>query len=258
MPVVLLPFSQYAIILIIAILVTGAGVAGIVTRSLRRRMPRAGAAGVFIGLVALQVIAVVQTTIVVRAGLQDRAESDLYLAALVGVCVLSILTGTLTFFLIAASPPAGGLVGLGIVALAFGPWLSGLLVPSGSIPADAMITIVGYVRWVPAVLVGAAIAWAGVGTIGRILAALFDLALVWFVPALTTGIFYASGSRVLAHDPVEMVDAGVDVFFMALTTPELALPPVGVAVSVAAIGLVARRLLENRPRRREPTHARPA
>lgn len=249
MPIALLPFSQYAIILIIALFVTGAGIAGVAARSMRRRMPRSGVAGTYVGLAAVHLLALVQSAVVVRGGLREGSDSDLYFAAIVTVAILSILSATAAYFLIAAAPRAGAVIGLGIVALAFGPWLSGLLVPYGSIPSDPMVTVVGYTRWVPAVLVGAAIAWGGVGTVGRVLAALFDLALVWFVPALTTGLSYAAGSRVLAHDPAGMIDAGARVFVMALTAPEIAVPPVVVAIVVAAIGLVARAVVGRRRER---------
>lgn len=243
MPIVLLPFSQYALSLIAALLITGAAAAGLAARALRPRMPRGGALATFAGLLATQVIAAVQTAVVVQDGLDpDRAASDLYFAAGLGVVVLSVLVAAVVFWLIAAAPRAGALIGMSIGAVVFAPWLSTLLIPRGSIPPSWLVTVANQVGWiVPAALVGLAIAWCGVGTVGRIVAAVASLALLWVGPALITGVTNAAGSRVLANSPADMVDYAVEVTRMALFLPELALPPIAVAVAVAIGGLVVRR-----------------
>ncbi|WP_345801993.1 hypothetical protein AAIB33_02485 [Microbacterium sp. AZCO] len=246
MPVVLLPFSQYAIVLLVGILVTGAGAGGIAARALRARLPRRGALAIALALFGTQIIAVAQTAVVVQAGLQQRTETVLYLGALVGVCVLSLATGVVAFLLIARAPRAGAVVGLSIAALAAGPWLSGVLVPFGSITSDATLPLLDLVRWVPAVLVGVAIAWGGLRTVGQVVAALFGVALVWIVPALITGITSAAGMRVLARYPGEMIDYGVGVFVMALTTPDVALKPVVVTIVVAFAAIVVRAVILRR------------
>ena len=87
----------------------------------------------------------------------------------------------------------------------------------------------------PAALVGAAIGWAGVRTVGRALAAVVALVLVAVVPALTTAISSSAGSRVLAHDPREMAAYAVEVFAAASSTPVLVLPPLVVALVAAAV-----------------------
>jgi hypothetical protein len=243
LPLVLLPFSQYAITLIVALIVTGAAIAGIVTRAIRPRIPKAGTIAILSGSLTVQVVAVVQTSVVVRAGLQERGESVLYLAALIAVASLSIIVGVLALLLIARSPKAGAVIGLSIAALAFGPWLGGLLVPFGPAPSPEIGALRGMIRWIPPVLVGAAIAWGGITTVGRIVAAIVGLLLLWIVPALITAIANAAGSRVLARRPAEMVEYAVDVFDSALTVAELALPPLILAVAVAAIGLLGRSIV---------------
>jgi hypothetical protein len=42
--------------------------------------------------------------------------------------------------------------------------------------------------------------------------------------------------RVLASNPPEMIEYGVRVFFAALTTPELAVPPLAVALAIGILG----------------------
>jgi hypothetical protein len=248
MPVVLLPFSQYALMLIAALLIIGAATAGLAARATRPRLPGGGVTAIFAGLLATQVIAAAQTTTVVRAGLEDRGESTLYLSAVLAVVVLAILVGTLAFWLIATARRAGALLGLAVAAIAVGPWLNGLIVPFGTIPAEWVTALFGWTRWVPAILVGVAIAWCGVGTVGRVIAALASLLLLWAAPAVITGVSNAAGSRVLASSPADMIDYAVQVTRMALFLPELALPPIVVAVVVAAAGLLARAVIRRRGR----------
>ena len=243
MPLALLPFSQYAITFLFGIVVTGAATAGLVARATRGRRSRAGTVMVLAGLLAVQLVAVVQTAVTVRGGLQDRTESDWYLAALLAVVVLSIVIGIGVFLLIGAAPKAGALIGMSIAAIAVGSWVSGLLIPIGTIPGDVSMFLIGYVRWIPPLLVGAAIAWCGVGTVGRAVAAAVGLLVLWIAPAVATGISNAAGSRVLAKHPAEMLDYGAGVFRSALLMPELALPPIGFAIAVAAVGLLVRWLV---------------
>ena len=86
-------------------------------------------------------------------------------------------------------------------------------------------------------LVGAAIAWGGIRTAGRIAAAAVSLLLLWIVPALVTGVQSAVGSRALLRSPLDLLDYGWVVFTSALTMPELVLPRIVVAVVVAAAGI---------------------
>ena len=256
-PLVLLPFSQYAITLIAAIMIVGAAIAGIVARATRERLPRFGAAAIVIGVLAVQVIATVQTSIVVRGGLQERGESALYLAALVAGTSFAIVVGVLVLLLIARAPKAGAVIGLSIAAIAFGPWVNGLVVPFGTAGTTDVAWLLDVTRWIPPVLIGAAIAWGGVNTVGRVLAAAFALLALWVAPAVMTAISNAVGSRALARYPAEMLDYGLDVFGMALWIPELALPPLIVAVAVAVIGLIGRTIVTRRRSRAEQAEPLP-
>ncbi|MET1017196.1 MAG: hypothetical protein ABWX76_10285 [Leifsonia flava] len=244
MPLVLLPFSQYTLTLIVALLLIGSAAAGLVARATRARQTRGGFAAMVAGVLLVQLVATVQTAAVVGGGLQSRSESTLYLALLIAVAALAVAVGVVVLCLIARAPRAGALVGLSIAAVAAGPWLSGLLSPIGSFPAEWLVQVLGYTRWIPAILVGVAIAWCGVNTMGRVIASVVALVLLWIGPTLITAISAAAGSRVLAAYPSEMLDYGVGVFRMAVLMPELVVPPIVVAVVVAAIGLCGRMLLQ--------------
>jgi hypothetical protein len=238
MPLALLPFSQYSLTLIFGLIVVGASVAGIAARAVDDRLPRGGFFLVMLGLLATQAAAIVQPALVLRDNLQERTASTFYLGGLVAVCVVSVLVGLVALLLIARAPRAGALLGLTVGAIAAGPWLGGLLQPVLVTGSDATSTLVWLLQWVTPVLVGVAIAWTGVNTVGRVISALISLALLWVAPAAMTAISSAAGSRALARDPLEMMDYAIGVFQMALLTPEIALRPIIAAVVVAIVGLV--------------------
>ncbi|BDZ53548.1 hypothetical protein [Agromyces marinus] len=240
-PLVLLPFSQYALSIIAALLIVGSAFAGVAARATRPVRRRPGTAWMLLGLLAVQVFAIAQTATVVRDGLEERPESTLYLAALVGIATLAVFVGLVVMLLVAAAPPGGAVIGLAITAVLTPGWVRLLLIHDLFPVVDpASAQVLDLLRWLPAVLVGAAIAWAGVASVGRVLGALVALAVLWIGPALITAVSNAASSRVLARDPVEMLDYAGDVFRAAVTDPSLALPPIIVAVVVAVLGLLGK------------------
>lgn len=244
-PFVLLPFSQYAVSLIAALLIVGALAAGIVGRALRAATAKGATALLLVGVVVVQLVAVAQTAATVHAGLQVGEEATVYVVGLTAGAVLIVLVGVGALLLVVRAPRAGALIGLVIGAIALGPWTSALIVPFGSVwvepPAALILT-----PWIAPVLAGAAIAWAGVDTVGRVIAAVATVILVWVAPALLTGVSSALGTRVYANSPGDMLDYGVNVFGMALLIPELALRPILATVITAAVGLGIRMLIARR------------
>ncbi|GAA1789821.1 hypothetical protein [Agromyces lapidis] len=249
MPLVLLPFSQYRLSVIASLLVVGAAAAGITARALRGRSPHGGFALLLFGVLLVDVVAIVQTATIVGAGLRDDTWSQIYLTAVLAVAILALLVAVLVLWLIARAPRAGAVIGLAIAAVLVSGWLHLLLAPEPAFAGEPAWLWTA-VRWVPAVLVGAAIAWGGVGTIGRVIAALASLAILWIGPALITAVSAAAGTRVLAREPAEMLDYGRRVFELALTDPALVVPPLVVAVCVAGVGLIGRALLGRSSRAR--------
>src|SRR5690625_3777418 len=171
MPLALLPFSQYAMVEIPALLVVGGAVAGAVARW---RIP-SGLGSVAVGLLAVQVFAVVQTAVTVSAGLAPRTESTTYLVGLLALSGVSVAVAVGTMVLIARAPRAGVLVGVTAVALLLGTWVGALVAGPFGVPSDAAMVVIRQTRWVAPVLIGGAIAWAGLRTVGRAVAALGSL-----------------------------------------------------------------------------------
>ncbi|WP_146215847.1 hypothetical protein [Cryobacterium arcticum] len=237
MPIGLLPFSQYAITLIAGILVIGAAIAGVVGRSFRDRLGRHGFATLAAGVFGAQLIAIVQTAVVVGAGLRPGTESTIYLAAVVAVAAASVVVGAVVFVLIARTSRPGALIGLSLAAVAAGWWVDALIAPSAGLVTPLQTTLLGLAQWLPAILCGVAIAWCGIHSVGRIIAALVALTAVVIGPALATAVTAAAGTRVLARYPAEMLDYGAQVFQQVLVTPELTLRPLLTTLVVAAAGL---------------------
>jgi len=237
MPFAFLPFSQYYITLVAALLVVGAAIAGVVARSTRARQGRHGFAALTAGALGGQLVAIVQTAGVVGPGLGPTGASLIYLVAVVAAALVSFAVGALVFVLIARMPRAGALIGLSLAAVAAGWWVSALIIPSPGFVSEMQTTLVGLVRWLPAILCGIAIAWCGVTSIGRVLAALTAVAAVAIGAAFATAVTSAAGSRVLARQLAEMLDYGVQVFGQALFTPALTLRPIVATLVVAIVGL---------------------
>lgn len=253
MPLALLPFSQYFIFLIVALIVIGSTIAGIAGRWVAARHPGSALVALLGGVLIVQVIATAQTAIVVSAGLSDRAASTVYLVALTCGTVAAILLGLGMLVLVARAPRAGALIAFSLAAIAFASWLGGLFFPVGTFSTASPLTSVlrEVMQFAPAVIIGVAIAWCGVNSVGRVIAAVAALAMLWVGPTAATAVSAAVGSRVLAPYPTEMLDYGVGVFRMAIGMPELWLNAVLVAVVVAVVGLLVRRWLAGRQPSRE-------
>lgn len=245
-PIVLLPFSQYAVTSIFALLVAGGTFAGVAAQALAARGGgRASVAWVGLGLLVVQVVAVVQTVVVVRGGLRPGDDSLTYLRGIAAGTVACAVVSLGAFALIALAPRAGALFGLTTGAIAAASWIP--IVFAGPLGTSSMpLWLFHSFAYVTPVLAGAAIAWAGVRTAGRVVSALVALALVWVAPAVTTAVAAALGTRILARDLPGMLEYGEGVFRMYVVDPTLALQPLAVAVVVAVIGLVGREVFARR------------
>lgn len=246
MPVAWLPLSQYSVSLLIGLMVVGAAAAGIAARALRGRLPSRAPLSIVAGVLFVQVVATAQSVSALAAGLQSSEAATAYLAACIALVIFAIVCGLVVLGLIARGPRPGAVIALTLAAIASGWWLTGFIAPVASAGGELTYALLDVVRWVPPVLVGAAIAWGGIRTPGRIVAAVVSLLLLWIVPALATAVTSAVGSRILLPYPLEMLDYGWGVFTMAVLMPELVVPPLVVAIVVAAAGLGVRALLARR------------
>ncbi|WP_243074029.1 hypothetical protein [Microbacterium sp. SS28] len=254
-PFALLPFSQYFLATIVALLVVGAAAAGIAGRALGERRPRFGTAALVFGMLAVQLVAIVQSSVVTVASLERSTRTAVYAGAVVAVMIVSILVGLLVGLLIARAPVPGATIGLALAAIVSASWAGAALREVLLLGPNELVQVISFVlRWMPGLLVGCAIAWCGFRTGGRIAAVIVSLAALWIGPAFFTAVSAAAGTRVLAAYPREMADYAVQVFLMALTLPELVLPSLVVALVVGVAGS----LLLDRLRRKDPGSAAPA
>ncbi|SMH50938.1 hypothetical protein SAMN06295885_3638 [Rathayibacter oskolensis] len=239
MPLALLPFSQYSIVLIAAVILVGSALAGLAVRvgpAVRAgRGPRT--LGAAIGAIGVQVIALVQSAVTVAGGLSEGTASDLYLAALVAGAVGSIVVGAVVLLLIARAAEPGAAIGVSIAAIAAGSWLTTLVAPLTTDSA-AGLGVLNAVQWLPGILAGLGLAWCGLTSVVRALAWAVSLVLLWVGPTLVTAVSSAAGSRVLAPYPLEMLDYGSQVFTTALMIPAVSLRTALTALVVGAVGFI--------------------
>lgn len=240
MPVVLLPFFPSALALMAAVLVVGSALAGVTTRSMRARTPRHGLVAVVLGVLLVQAGAVLQTAVALRGGFTDLGP-----ARLLAVSVALILIGVLALVLIARAPRAGALIGLGIGALMVAEWMTPPFARLAISGHEIGLTLVDAVTWLPPVLIGVAIAWAGVTTVGRVAAAVVTLLGLWLVPALLT-----AASTAGSHGSLSTMLEWTMLHIEAFAEPDTLVPRVLVAVAVAAAGLLVRAVVLPRIRAR--------
>ena len=236
MPRTLLPFSQYALTLIVGLIVVGSAIAGGIARAKRETQPRLALVALIVGVLAVQIAATIQTATVVSEGVGQSSASQLYLALLVAVTIVAMVVGLLVLTLIARSRVPGAAIAVSLAAVALGPWLAGLALPLNSLGTDANFTALSIVRWIPAVVVGLAMAWSGFNSLGRAVASFTSLLALWIGPSLFTAISAAAGTRVLASRPAEMAEYGAQVFQSVLRTSE-SLSPLVLALVVMAVAL---------------------
>jgi hypothetical protein len=240
MPIAFLPLGNTTITNVVGLLVVGGVTAGVAARALASRLPSRAPLSIAAGLLLVQIVAVAQSAQALQGGLPTDDRASFYLAACVSVAVVSVAVGLIAFVLVARAPRGGAVLGLVVGSLALAWWFAGFFWPHGVLPIELYSGFQSVLRWVPPVLVGASIAWAGVRTPGRIVAAVASLLLLWIVPSVATAVTAAVGSSMLLHFPSELLDQAVRVFTAAAFMPSIVVPPLVVAVVVAAGGISIR------------------
>ncbi|WP_313354169.1 hypothetical protein [Microbacterium sp.] len=238
MPFSLLPLSQYDALSIFAMLLLGGVVAGFVVRMLRARAWPAA-----LGVLLVHVIATVQSFAVLAGGLgfadgSAGSREMLYFGGMLGGVLAGMLLAQLGCWM--ASRPAMPLPALAaaLSAVPARSWL-GYTIASFD-PIYGYPPEVGTVlRWVPAVIVAAALIWCGVRPLSRLAVWAAGLFALWMLPAVFTAISSALGMRVLDGDLREMAEVAAQIFPMAL---EVEVLPVVVALVIAGVGTVVRML----------------
>lgn len=243
MPLSLLPLSQYELTTLVALMTVGGAAAGMAVRlwsPARRRLVKWCAAA---GVLAVQATAAVQAFTVLAGGLAGGTTSGVYFAGLLAGVIAAIAASMVALLLGSAKSRALTALGIGLVAVPFGSWVgewAGNLAGAGNVsPA---------VRWLPAVLVGVALALCGLRPARRAFVWLVNLGLLWVVPALFISVNYVLGTRLPERDPQELALMIRQILTATLGPDGGAGPTVLLALAIALAGLGGRELLRRRAR----------
>lgn len=240
MPRVLLPFNQYAITLLLGLIVTGYAIAGLLVRVLGPTR-RWSVAAAWTGTAAVQLVAGVQTVATVAAGPWRSRLATVYVLGMVGVIMLANIAGALILYLVGRAPVPGAVVGWALAAIAARWWLTGgsYPLPAGSFPSGAS-ALAPLAVVLPGIVLGAALAWGGWGSRARVTAAVGSVIVVWIVPALVGAVQIAAGYRVYAGHPAELMHVAWTTVGRLLVEPEGVIAPlVALALGVVGAALLA-------------------
>lgn len=238
MPFSLLPLSQYKLTTLVGLLTVGGAVAGFAVRlwaPLRRRLTTWCAAG---GVLAVQATAVVQSFSTVDSGLAGGTESRIYVVGLLAGVIASVAAGLVALLLFASKSPTRVALGVGLMAVPLAAWAADWLfniAGAANVPPAVPLAI----RWLPAVLVGVALAWCGFRPLGRLWVWAVNLLLLWLVPALFISVQYVFGTRVYLGDAKEMLVMARDILQATLGPDGGAAPLVLVALALGLAGAAA-------------------
>lgn len=241
MPFVLLPLSQYFATLLFALVLIGGVFAGVAVHVVARR--RAVAVWpASVGVLLVHLIAAVQSFVVLGGGLElggDR-RALLYFAGMLGGTIAAALVAQVGFWMTSRRSVGVAAFGVALAAVPFGTWSTRWFVAStGNAFTSELLSEVG--RWLPAVVVGAALVWCGIRPGRRLVVWVVSLLALWVLPALFTAVQYGLGMRVLDGDLAEMAGASVQLFPMVLAEVWL---PVIVALVIAVVGTVVRLVVQ--------------
>lgn len=239
-PLVLLPLHHDRAVLLTALLVTGSVLAGLVLRRIAGAQRPAAALWAAAGHVLTLTFLVVQSTLALTAAVGDEGAAGSYVRALVIWSVLSAALALIVLVLIVRTAHPTAALLLSLAAPAVGTWVE-LCVPSTQ-PWSTSVHLL--LRWIPALLVGAALVWCGLRSWRARGAWVAGLAGLWILPAVDIALQYLVHYR-RAGSGEEWLLAGVDLLGLALA-PMFAGPPVLLALLVAAVGTAVHALVGNR------------
>ena len=235
MPITFLPLSQYRGTTIVALLTVGAAAAGVALRAWKPGRRGVTTAGALCGVLLVHTVATVQSFSALNDGLAPGSSSALYFAGLLGGTIAAIAAGALALLMLAARSRAMATLGVGCMAVPFASWLAAAAAFMAG--ADAVpVSISMAWRWLPAVLVGLALAWCGIRPLVRLLVWAADVALLWLVPALFTSVNYVLGTRVHLGDFQEMAVLSRQILAATLGSSGGAGPNILVALVIGTAG----------------------
>lgn len=222
MPFALLPFSQYALPSLFGLLALPGAAAGLALRGRSGARTRWAASG---GIVLVQAIAIVQTAIVAASGMRQTGSPTfaadvrsistaavLYVTAIVVFCAVAAVVGIVALHLAAGAGVTGAALGLAAGAVAAGFWIRAWTDIAGPFSLDPPAVLVWAWQWLPALLVGAILAWSG----RRVGAWVGALAILWLAPAVLWALLGAVGSRVNLGSWGAMLESAVTTLLLQL------------------------------------------
>jgi len=228
-PVLLIPLADDVALLLTSLLVTGSTLTGLVLRRLAGTHRSTTAFWAASGHALALTFLMVQSGLALGTAADDGPQQSYHHALVVWSVGCAVLALAVLVLLIRVSRPGAALL-LSLAAPAIGTWAK-LWVPDAEPWSTEAYLLL---RWLPALLVAAALIWCGLrswparGTWPAALAGL------WVLPAADTTLQYLVGYR-RADSPDEWLLAGVDLFTLSLE-PAFAGPSVLVAALVAAAG----------------------
>ncbi|MEV7610971.1 hypothetical protein AB0N61_15905 [Microbacterium sp. NPDC089320] len=241
MPLVLLPVSQYYVIVLFSIVLLGGIFAGLAVRILsRRRALAVWPAG--LGVLAVHAVAIVESFGMAASGLAltSDARAVIYIVGLLGGAIAATLLAQLAFWMTSHRSAGIAAFGVALAAVPLGEWVARwFLAVTGEVFPPVFLPAV--VQWVPAIVVGLALAWCGIRPAWRLLVWVVSLLALWALPAAFMSIQYALGYRLILGDFAEMIAAGVGIFPALLN--EDGIMPVIAALVIAVVGTVVRMLV---------------
>ncbi len=249
MPVAFLPLSQYQTTTILALLTLGGALAGLAVRVWRPARRGLASGFAVAGMALVQGIAVLQAFAVLGAGLLGGSMATIYFTGLLAGTLTAIAAAAVVLLMLAARSKPVAALGIGLMAVPAASWLTAAATYLAG-PQGVPIPLTLAWRWLPAVVVGLALAWCGVRPFLRLPVWAANLLLLWLVPALFTSINYVLGTRGSLGDVSEMGLLARQILAATLGPGGGGGPTVALALG---IGLVGAGALEVRRR-----HATPA
>ncbi|MCO1337834.1 hypothetical protein BJH93_02855 [Kocuria polaris] len=233
MPFSLLPLSQYELVNLVSLLISGGATAALVFLVWRPARRRAAFWAVASGLASAQLITVVQSFLVLHAGLglgpgAHRFAEIYFYGMLFGVLATVIVSLAVYWLLTSRSPnkiAVGAAVGAPPVAWWLFSWLdltlAGLLVPFSI-----------FQLWLPAVAVGVALARLEWRSLRGGFAWALSLAVLWVSGPMAWAVMRVASSRAEVGRPGQF-EAGLEALSVNLIEQ---LPAVAVALAVGIAG----------------------
>lgn len=244
-----LPLSQYQTTTIVALLTLGGALAGIAVRVWRPARRGLATGFAVAGMALVQGIAVVQAFTVLGAGLRGDSMAAFYFTGLLAGTLTAIAAAAVALLMLAARSKPVAALGAGLMAVPAASWLAAAATYLAG-PAGVPLLLTLAWRWLPAVVVGLALAWCGVRPSVRLLVWAANLLLLWLVPALFTSINYVLGTRGSLGDLGEMGLLASQLLAATLGPDGGGGPTVALALG---IGLVGAGALELRRRHTTPS-----